>query len=136
MTVFQTAQGGKILKKLTKELKKVSITSIYCFIFTFFNQIFLKNIQVIGGANFEDVFVNNIVSACFDYKIMFPNIFLTSIYLTHVIEQPIFRIPNIWFVYFFIDFFPNPQYLQRNLFWFFLMILRTHFEASLRFKKN
>ena len=26
-------------------------------------------------------------------------------YLAHVIEQPIFRIPNILFVYFFIDFF-------------------------------
>jgi len=37
LAVFQTAQGGKILKKLTKELKKV-----------------------IGGAKFEDVFANNI----------------------------------------------------------------------------
>ena len=28
-----------------------------------------------------------------------------NFYLAHVIEQPIFRIPNIFFVYFFIDFF-------------------------------
>ena len=28
-----------------------------------------------------------------------------SFYLAHVIQQPIFQIPNIWFVYFFIDFF-------------------------------
>ena len=44
-------------------------------------------------------------------------------YLAHVIEQPDFRIPN-------------PKYLQRNFCFDFLMILRTHFEASLRFRKN
>ena len=42
IAVLQTAQGGKILKKLTKELKKVSISFIYCFIFTFFKTIFLN----------------------------------------------------------------------------------------------
>ena len=46
------------------------------------------------------------------------------IYLAHVIEQPNFRIPN-------------PQYLQQIFFvLIFLMILRTHFEASLRSRKN
>ena len=66
MAVFQTAQGGKILKKLTKELKNVNISSIYCFIcIHIFQSNLFKNIQVIGGAKFEDVFTNNIVSACF-----------------------------------------------------------------------
>ena len=51
-------------------------------------------------------------------------IFFNIYYLAHVIEQPIFRIPNL-------------DYLQRNFcFDFFLMIVRTHFEASLRFRKN
>ena len=44
-------------------------------------------------------------------------------YLVHVIEQPNLRIPN-------------PQYLQLIFILIFLMILRTHFEASLKFRKN
>ena len=32
-------------------------------------------------------------------------LFFPNMYLAHVIEQPIYRIANIWFVYFFIDFF-------------------------------
>ena len=45
------------------------------------------------------------------------------VYLAHVIEQPIseFRIPNIYHEIFVL---------------IFLMILRTHFEASLRFRKK
>ena len=46
-----------------------------------------------------------------------------DLYLAHVIEQPIFQIPNL-------------EYLQRNFCFDFLMILGTYFEASLRFRKN
>ena len=35
-----------------------------------------------------------------------------SFYLAHVIQQPIFQIPNIWFVYFFIDFFVKHIFLR------------------------
>ena len=35
------------------------------------------------------------------------------LYLAHVIEQPIFRIPNILFVYFFIDFLWNTFFESR-----------------------
>ena len=69
--VLQTAQGGKILKKLTKELKKVSIASNNCFIFTihiFKNNLF-EFIQVLGGSKFEEYVKDNLVSACFDYKL-------------------------------------------------------------------
>ena len=52
-----------------------------------------------------------------NHKILF-----VYFYLAHVIEQPIFRIPNL-------------EYLQRNFCFDFLMILRTQFEASLRFKR-
>ena len=48
---------------------------------------------------------------------------IRHIYLAHVIEQPNFRIPN-------------PRYLQKKIVLIFLMILRTHFKASLRFRKN
>ena len=69
--VLQTAQGGKILKKLSKELKKVSIASINCFVFTIH---ILKNnlfefIQVLGGSKFEDYIKDNLVSTFFDYKL-------------------------------------------------------------------
>ena len=36
-------------------------------------------------------------------------------YLAHVIEQPIFRIPNILFVYFFIDFFVKHIFFEARL---------------------
>ena len=36
-------------------------------------------------------------------------------YLPHVIEQPIFRIPNILFVYFFIDFFVKHIFFEARL---------------------
>ena len=100
MAVFQTAQGGKILKKLTKELKNVNISSIYCFIcIHIFQSNLFKNIQVIGGAKFEDVFANNVVSACFDYRIMFPNIFCTSKarkskYLPYILKYLPYLFPN------------------------------------------
>ena len=37
------------------------------------------------------------------------------LYLAHVIEQPIFRIPNILFVYFFIDFFVKHIFFEARL---------------------
>ena len=49
--------------------------------------------------------------------------FLRIFYLAHVIKQPIFRIPNL-------------EYLKQNFCFDFLMILRTHFEASLKFRKK
>ena len=39
----------------------------------------------------------------------------TNHYLTHVIEQPIFRIPNILFVYIFIDFFVKHIFFEARL---------------------
>ena len=36
-------------------------------------------------------------------------------YLAHVIEQPILRIPNILFVYFFIDFFVKHIFFEARL---------------------
>ena len=36
-------------------------------------------------------------------------------YLARVIEQPIFRIPNILFVYFFIDFFVKHIFFEARL---------------------
>ena len=36
-------------------------------------------------------------------------------YLAHVIEQPIFRIPNILFVYFFFDFFMKNIFSEAHL---------------------
>ena len=36
-------------------------------------------------------------------------------YLAHVIEQPIFRIPNILFIYFFIDFFVKHIFFEARL---------------------
>ena len=38
-----------------------------------------------------------------------------ELYLAHVIEQPIFRIPNILFVYFFIDFFVKHIFFEARL---------------------
>ena len=35
--------------------------------------------------------------------------------LAHVIEQPIFRIPNVLFVYFFIDFFVKHIFFEARL---------------------
>ena len=37
----------------------------------------------------------------------------TYMYLAHVMEQLIFRIPNILFVYFFIDFYVKHIFLRR-----------------------
>ena len=48
---------------------------------------------------------------------------ILDFYLAHVIKQPNLQIPN-------------PQYLQLNFCFDFLMILKTHFEASLRFRRN
>ena len=39
----------------------------------------------------------------------------TMVYLAHVIEQPIFQIPNILFVYFFIDFFVKHIFFEARL---------------------
>ena len=41
--------------------------------------------------------------------------FWFHLYLAHVIEQPIFRIPNILFVYFFIDFFVKHIFFEARL---------------------
>ena len=38
-----------------------------------------------------------------------------DLYLAHVIEQPIFRIPNILIVYFFIDFFVKHIFFEACL---------------------
>ena len=38
-----------------------------------------------------------------------------DLYLAHLIEQPIFRIPNILFVYFFIDFFVKHIFFEARL---------------------
>ena len=82
--VLQTAQGGKILKKLTKELKKVSVSSIYCFIFTIHisKNFFFKFIQVLGGSKFEDFVENNLVSAGFDYELFFQIFSLPKYFLS------------------------------------------------------
>ena len=41
--------------------------------------------------------------------------FFQTVYLAHVIEQPNFRIPNILFVYFFIDFFVKHIFFLRQV---------------------
>ena len=41
--------------------------------------------------------------------------FSPDLYLAHVIEQPIFRIPDILFVYFFIDFFVKNIFFEARL---------------------
>ena len=38
-----------------------------------------------------------------------------NFYLAHILEQPIFRIPNILFVYFFIDFFVKHVFFEARL---------------------
>ena len=65
----------------------------------------------------QSVYLNYKLSGTF-FELNFENI-----YLAHVIEQPIFPVPNL-------------EYLQQNFCFDCLMILRTHFEASLRFRKN
>ena len=49
---------------------------------------------------------------------------ISIVYLAHLIETT--KFPNS----------ESPIFTTKFLFWFFLMILRTHFEASLRFRKN
>ena len=50
---------------MTKELKKVNkyfyLIGFFSIWFIFFNQIFPKNIQVLGGSKFEDFVKNNLV---------------------------------------------------------------------------
>ena len=47
-----------------------------------------------------------------NYSDEFQEVIIHELYLAHVIEQPIFRIPNILFVYLFIDFFVKHIFLR------------------------
>ena len=54
------------------------------------------------------------LKTCFESKIFLSceNDAMCDFYLAHVIEQPIFQIQNILFVYFFIDFFVKHIFLR------------------------
>ena len=74
-------------------------------IFKYFFHV-LKKPWVIAN-NFLLLFNRTATNFWFEYLLIFP-----FTYLAHVIKQPIFRILNIWFVYFFIFFLWNTFFLR------------------------
>ena len=61
----EIAFGGKLLKKMTKELKKVNkyfyTTVLFFQVIHIFQPNLSTNIQVLGGSKFEDFVANNLV---------------------------------------------------------------------------